>query len=148
MNDPCKVIKCKHAQQLWKYLDALWHSYCTEEKMTLTVMPKSHQEKPVCDLYFFFCNSCNQLVEPGPRGRRAQILNLRFPGRNLSSMHRFIHLILILLKLHLCQQRKQSGCFAFRKEYCSTKMLLRTSTGYHIQLKHVSIIEIYHSASL
>lgn len=97
---------------------------------------------------YFFHNSCNQLLEPGARERRTQILTPMFPGRNLSSMHRFVHLILILLKLHLCQERKHSGWFAFSKEYCSTKMLLRTSTGYHIQLKLVSIIEIYPNASL
>lgn len=71
-----------------------------------------------------------------------------FPGRNLSSVLRFIHLILILLKLHLCQQREHSGYFAFSKEHCSTEMLLRTSTSNHIQLRLVTIIEIYHSTSL
>lgn len=97
---------------------------------------------------YFFHNFCNQMLEPGARGRRTQILTPMFPGRNLSSTYRFIHLILIPLKLHLCQQRKHSGWFAFSKEYCNTKMLLRASTSYHTQLKLVSIIEIYHSASL
>lgn len=31
MNDLHKMIKCKHARQLWKCLDTLMHSYCTEE---------------------------------------------------------------------------------------------------------------------
>lgn len=31
VNDPRKMIKCKYAQQLWKCLDTLRHSYCTEE---------------------------------------------------------------------------------------------------------------------
>lgn len=96
----------------------------------------------------FFHNSCNQLLKAGARGRRAQTQAPVLPGRYLFSIYRFSHLILILLKLHLCQQREHSGYFTFSKQYCSTKMVLRTSTGYHIQLRLVSIIEIYHSASL
>lgn len=31
VNDPRKMIKRKYAQQLWKCLDTVGHSYCTEE---------------------------------------------------------------------------------------------------------------------
>lgn len=110
--------------------------------MTLTVILKSHQKGAVFDVYTFFHNCCNQQLETGARGRGAEILASMFPGRNPSSIDRSSHFIFILLKLHLSQQRKPGGCFAFSEAYCSTKMLLRASMGYHIQPKLINFIEI------
>lgn len=61
----------------------------------------------------FFLTVATGCLETGARGRGAQILAPVFPGWNSSSTDRSLHFILILLKLHLSQQRKPGGCSAF-----------------------------------